>query len=217
MKGFDVLKKRLIQFPGQFECHITVDINIDQTEVFRSDCHALGGTPIVIELEQEAHGRQPMIAKFIDGKDSDAYQQIADLYNSLGKRYEVTRLKVEAGIDNEGVPQSDELAKRLPETCYFEHHVRMNLPQGADILLLKALLQGFNAHLSNNAFAKSENGQQRFATQRFRELGKENAVIELEKLLAFISHRKIFVDKVTREFNIYDSNKDMDAGWEHGS
>ncbi|MDA9003882.1 hypothetical protein N9J26_00155, partial [bacterium] len=116
-------------------------------------------------------------------------------------------------INNQGIPSSDDAAASLPNTCYFEHHVRMNLSLSTDMHSLRLSLNTFDAHLSNNAFFKSTMYQQHFATQRFRRIGEPHANEKLEPLLRFLSDKGIDVDKVIREFNVFDSNVDMDAGW----
>ncbi|MDA9004064.1 hypothetical protein N9J26_01095, partial [bacterium] len=83
MSECSLLNQRLCQYPGEFECHVTVDIDDNDIDHFRAKCHHLGGSAIVIQLDRGDCPLQPMIAKLIDGTVSDPYRQIMDLYESL--------------------------------------------------------------------------------------------------------------------------------------
>jgi len=216
MKGQKVLEQRMLTFAGEFECHMTVDITLDKIDVFRDYCKGLGGSAIVIELAEGLHSVQPMIAKLIRGDAEQSYKTVLELYRALEEKFNVIRVKVEAATSNRSVPQCDKDAARWPETCYFEHHVRMVLPLDEDLSEFKRCLEPFSAHLSNNPLSTSDIGQVRFATQRFRDLGDLQAAAALNELLTFLSKKHVVVSKVIREFNIYDSNKDLDRGWDYG-
>lgn len=227
MQGLEILQQRLKQYPGEYECHITVVIQAEDLEHFKTTCQVLGGTAIVIELQGAQQSVQPMIAKYIAGQN--AYQDICQLYSALEQSYKLTRVKVEAGLGNQGIPQSDIEAQQTPQTQYFEHHVRMVLPRISSqeseqepltehnsLKELGVELKHYHAHMSRNAISTCGDTQLRFATQRFRQLGDANAKKELDKLLKYLSDHKIAVDKIIREYNIFDSNGELDAGWENG-
>ncbi|WNO10871.1 hypothetical protein [Teredinibacter sp. KSP-S5-2] len=213
MNGFETLKQRLGYFEGVHECHITVDIQPSEVEAFCHFCQHLGGDATVIELSNGHTPVQPMLGKIISPYEGETYEQILHLYNVLKVRYRILRVKVEAGLENKNIPLLDDENRSLPDTCYFEHHVKMQLRLDANLDDIRMQLKKYNAHLSNNALTVNKENQYRFATQRFDDIGKYNAGAKLQELLGFLSEKNIPACKVIREFNIYDSNKDLDAGW----
>lgn len=78
----------------------------------------------------------------------------------------MVRIKVEAAPWNDGVPERDADAV---EGRYFEHHVKLLLPDAAagTLVSLTRLLEPHQARLSRNARRQRDDGRhERFATQR---------------------------------------------------
>ena len=91
--------------------------------------------------------------------------------------FDVTRVKLEAVVTNEGVPDTEEEVQRFPAGNYFEFHVKTTLPAvGADLEALRARCERHGAHLSRNARKVREDGaSERFVTLRVKGLGRLNA------------------------------------------
>ncbi|MCK5726813.1 MAG: hypothetical protein KAH22_08325 [Thiotrichaceae bacterium] len=213
-----LLLERLQTYAGHYECHITVDIGINNSEhlqCFEETCKSLGAKAIVIQLSNGKSPNQPMLSQFIRGDLEHAVEMINTLHNRLAEQFTVVRLKVEAAINNSNIPQSDAIAEALPKSCYFEHHIKMRLAKETDLSTLKTKLAQYHGYLSKNAhsFVDGQNNEEyRFVTQRFR-CGEPTAKRKLDALEAFLQNQPIAIHKIIREFNIFDSYSDLDNGW----
>jgi hypothetical protein len=218
MKPNELLFQRLTAYPGVFECHITVALPPQQPNklvLFDQICQQLGGKTIVIQLANGKTPTQPMISKNFKGDANLVLSQINALHQEIAKHFPIVRLKVETSTFNAGLPETTEEAARLPPSCYFEFHVKMQLEKDHDLDQLRTLLAPYHSYVSENTLEEDESDNlwaYRFATQRFR-LGKPAAEAHLSALLTFLKTQHITVKKVNREFNIFDSNADLDAGW----
>jgi hypothetical protein len=213
MKCFQALDKQLNQFPGMCECHFTVDVLPEEIPSFQSLCVQHECQAIVIVLDEGKYATQPMLAKLINASPEKTLQTIRKLYDNISKTFNVRRIKVEVSLGSQGVPLTDQQAISLAKSCYFEFHIRLHLDLHQSLLPLKKSLNQFNAHLSNNALSKHTQHQQRFATLRYPQLGKENALVKLNQLLTFLNSENIHYDKVIKEYNIFDSKAELDQGW----
>jgi hypothetical protein len=156
-----------------------------------------------------------MIGKMLQGDTAGVQGQINELVTGLEQYFKVLRVKVEAAMSNQGLPEIDDVANTLPASCYYEYHVKLKLEKGCDLEALRALFKPFDGYVSRNAIKNDEQNSQmeyRFVTQRFH-LGREVAEKKLAALLDFISSQDIEIIKVIKEFNIFDSNRDLDFGW----
>lgn len=220
-----MLAKRLSEFPGNYECHITVEIEPRQIEQFKKVCAQLDSKSLVIVLDNGQYPRQPMLAKILKGSPAEVVCSIESIHNELSKLFRIIRIKVETEFGCPSLPSNRVEASGLPKDCYFEFHVRIKLPKDEALDDLRREVKIYDGHLSNNALSENEETfendavlkkityQQRFITQRFRNVGKDEAEQGLEKLLNFLKQKKLHVDKVVREFNIFDSNAYLDSGW----
>jgi hypothetical protein len=201
---------------GTFEAHVTVqNLDRDARERFRAACAELGVKSVLIELPEGTTPSQPMTSSYHKGELGEVVQQVAGIAHHLRAcGFDVTRLKLEALIGNAGVPQTDEQARALPAGNYFEFHVKVTLPPGADLEPLRALCRAHGAHLSRNAFQRDADGRsQRFATLRVYGVGRDHAVERFEALLGRLQAEGYTLSNRLREYTIYDSNVAVDAGW----
>lgn len=223
MPNNNYLLTQLKTYAGCYECHITVDLgeqaNTTSLTAFEAACETLGAKVIVIQLSNGQTPLQPMLSKFMQGEAEQIVADINAMRDALARDFCVVRLKVEAGIDNNNIPQTDAAISALAESCYFEHHIKMCLPIGMDLSALQHQLATYHGYVSKNARSIVQNNnsnkskqEYRFVTQRFRR-GNDYAVQQLEALLDFLHTQSIDTQKVIREFNIFDSYADLDAGW----
>ena len=207
------LIKRLRTFPGNYECHITVEAEVHQIDGFRKLCAELDSKALVIVLDNGLHPRQPMLAKILKGSPEEVVWAIVQIVQKLSQLFRVIRVKIETELSCPSVPNSKVEAQGLSKDCYFEFHIRLRLQKDEIVDELRNEVKSYEGHLSNNALSENGRYQQRFITQRFKNIGKEEAEQGLEELLSFLKQKKLCVDKVIREFNIFDSNADLDSGW----
>ena len=141
--------------------------------------------------------------------------EIKMLVDSFSKDFQVQRVKVEAGPNNKNIPQSAKDTVDEPEDCYFEHHVALGLKAYMDFDDLKSKFKRYSGYLSKNALKTAPNsGEQiRFVTQRFSKIGQLEADAKLKKLIAFAKQQSIDIVRIEREYNIFDSNLQLDHGW----
>ena len=212
------LLAQLQHYSGRYECHITVDLTCDsQFADFQEKCNELGAKALIIQLPTGNMQTQPMLSQYYQGDAQLVCQKIDQLYQSIAQDFTVVRLKVEADVDNQNIPQTDQAAQALPKACYFEHHVKMQLPKTLALQPLAAELSQYSGYLSRSALSSDIEGglfELRFVTQRFR-LGDKAAYQHLKALLNFLQTEKITVIKTIREFTIFDSNLSVDSGWTH--
>lgn len=219
MTFFDdqLLLKRLAHYSGPAEVHITVSLENTSGDKarFQRACQQHNGKSIWIELESGETVNQPMYGARLFTSAQEQADEIKMLVCSFAQDFHVRRVKVEAGPHNQNIPQSSQDALDAPDDCYFEHHVALRLNSIEDLDKLKSDLKGYHGYLSKNAFKTTpESGEHiRFVTQRFSNIGQQQANIELEKLTTFVKQQEINVRRVEREYNIFDSNLHLDQGW----
>jgi len=205
-----------MQFPGDFETHLTVRLADGQTvESLRAAPAARGLKCTHIVLARGRSASQPMLTR--DGRGTLAGQlaEAAALRRALeADGFVVSRVKVEAAPWNQGVPQSDADGAAHPADRYFEHHVKLLLDDRADLHALARLAARHGAHLSHNALRRRDDGRlERFVTQRCHGVGRHTARARLEALLAELHSECYEVIDVEEEFVVYDSDLSLDAGW----
>jgi hypothetical protein len=205
---------------GTFEAHVTVaPLERAAQDHFRAVCRELGVKSVLIELPGGSTPSQPMTSSYHRGELSAVAHEVADLSRSLRQHgFAVTRIKVEAMVGNAGVPETDAEARALPAGNYFEFHVKVSLPSGADLAPLRELVGRHQAHLSSNAFQREALGEGGYRTQWFVTLraygcGRGQASARFEALLADLAAQGYALSNRLREYTVYDSNVAVDAGW----
>jgi hypothetical protein len=209
-----VLKRR--DYTGTFEAHITVNtMDLVAREKFCLLCKTLGVKSVLIELPQGLTRSQPMTASYYYGTFASVFNQVQIIALKLIEEgFEVARIKIEAMLGNRDVPATDDEALELPATNYFEFHVKVILSAITDIKLLQQYCHKHEAHLSANAFKQEIDGQQeRFITLRLYSVGKYTAQLRFDLLLAGLKAKGLKLCQQQREYTVYDSNINLDAGW----
>ena len=205
----------LKKYPGSFECHITVKSDSEvKTEKFERFCYKYDLKPLVIKFDSGATPEHPMLSKVYHGKEVLIWKEIQTVIQKLkAENFEVHRLKIEAGFNNTNIPESEAEIFQLNEMNYFEFHVKLELPLGYNLDPLRLEVKKYDGHLSSNALWKTETTLFHFVTQRVKNCGKTEAEEQLTKLLDYLKSKGIYILKIVREFNIYDSNLSLDDGW----
>lgn len=200
-----------MEFAGDFETHLTVaaaraaDLRdwADRNGLkFHYIVLARGTTPV-----------QPMVTHRGRGTVGAQLAHARELAARLETEgFAVTRTKLEAAPQNADVPQSD--ADAVHPECYFEHHVKLLLPAGADLGALAALAVPHGAHLSRNARRERGDGRhERFVTQRCYAVGAVTARARLGALTAALSAAGLHIESCEQEYVVFDSRPEVDAGW----
>lgn len=206
-----VMLERLERFPGEFEFHITASLLSNQTAEFRQVCESLGAKAIIIDLTQGATPTQPMLCGVSSGKPEDVFKTMRKFESELSKSFKIIRIKIEASLKNKGIPKNE--IEYDNEDCYFEHHVKIKLDPNMDLDQLALELKSFDAHLSHNAISRDSCFHEYFATQRVKGFGLNEALVQFQKLNSFFESEGIPMTKSIREYNIFDSDINVDAGW----
>lgn len=238
---------RPYEYSGVFETHVTVKLcassDVDysrQIDNFRTFCQLNHVKPLLIELEnlntssgnnsRLEYPTQMMTSSYISGNFSHkAHKEAFRIGLELAYQgYQIMRVKVEAMLSNEGVPETDDLASKLPLGNYFEFHVKIPLgvthqSHGREIHdhsncsldCIWKLCSEYNAHLSRNSFKvhSSTQIQERFATLRMYNKGKEEALFHFNAFVKALGESGYEVLSKQREYSIYDSNVGLDSGW----
>jgi hypothetical protein len=201
-----------MEFAGELETHLTVAPG-DRAEGALATWAAGRGLGLLhIVLPRGRVPSQPMLTWRGTGGLSRAREAAAELARALAEDgFVVTRIKIEAALENEDIPRSDAEAAHHPER-YFEHHVKLRLGPGVDLDRLAALAAGHGAHLSRNALRTHDDGHdERFLTQRCPRVGRARAHERLAALLQALAGHQIL--EVEEEFVVHDSNLALDDGW----
>ncbi|MFJ2775868.1 hypothetical protein [Kitasatospora sp. NPDC087315] len=207
-------------FLGEFETHVTVacpDGDLPGLERWAAE---RGVKLLHIRLARGRTKSQPMVT--LNGAGSLRQQRVAaeELTDGLSAAgYRPVRVKIEATPWTDGVPASDEDARRLGPERYFEHHLKVALAADAEREALTAVAAGHGAHVSWNArrVAGPSGRQQRFVTQRCHGVGLRTAGDRLDRLVGAVAGAGFDILSVEREFVVYDSNLAVDDGWFDGT
>jgi len=124
--------------------------------------------------------------------------------------FEVTRVKIEATGRAFGAPEDDTAAASLPMDNYFEHHATVLLPQGFDEELLVSRCKAQGGYVSKNL---RKTTPERFVTIRSYRVGRLTADARFEEVLEVIRALGLTLKNRAREFTVYDSAPQIDAGW----
>ncbi|MDA2810283.1 nucleotidyl transferase AbiEii/AbiGii toxin family protein [Nocardiopsis sp. RSe5-2] len=221
-----------MEFTGDFETHLTLDARTPKQVVAASRWARENKLKFThIELDRGASASQPMVTYHGHGTLTGEL----GIAEKWGRRlaeagFPVTRTKIEASPLNSGVPRTREEAQALPDHCYFEHHIKLLLAPDADLEALSRLVEPHRARLSRNARRTRADGyQERFVTQRCSRVGHGTADTLFERLSDAL--RRYGLNRVApwqrrrsetpipgvldteREFVVYDSALELDAGW----
>lgn len=191
---------RLLAIRGGFEAHLTVDT--DRRADFEALCGELGVDCVGIELRAGVHRAQPMTASHHRGELAAVIGEVEALHARIvAAGFTVVRTKLEAAAANEGVPPPD-------HPGYFEFHVKLRV-EPARLDELARIAQSCGGQLSRN----DRRTGQRFVTMRVYRATRVEAEAQLDALLAALELAGFDRAGIAREYTLYDSRIELDAGW----
>lgn len=205
-----------MEFAGEFETHLTLaSMGIEEMAALREWGAGRDLKYVYILLDRGAQPSQPMVTWRTAGILSKVRREVSEICGNLETaRFPVTRVKIEAAIGNEQVPQTDTEAFCFHPSRYFEHHVKLIMPPDADCGAIIEVAMRHAAHLSRNVLRQRPDGLvERFVTQRCHSVGLSTATNRLENFLAVLASLRAPVVRIEEEFVVYDSNEALDAGW----
>jgi Nucleotidyl transferase AbiEii toxin, Type IV TA system len=196
---------------GDFETHVTVATG--QAERLAAFAAEHGLKFLQIELDRGENTSQPMLTLHGSGTLTEQLATVRGWCSRLrAAGIEPVRSKIEATPWSAGVPQEDQDARAEPADRYFEHHVKLRLPTGADLLPITALVEPHGARLSRNARKRSADGSEvRFVNQRCHGVGRSTASRRLDALIGALREHDIV--SVEQEYVVHDDNLRLDDGW----
>jgi hypothetical protein len=205
-------------YHGEFEVHTTIRLSGQGGgwERFQDWCRVHQCKCVQIMLARGEHIDQPMAtwrrsSVSLTGVLAEARLMAADLQKSA---FPVVRIKVEADILNENVPQLDEDVADHAASNYFEHHVKLLRDRTASYDRLLEVCAEQDAHLSRNALREPAHGkEERFVTLRHYRLGSLSSKRRLRQLVEALNELGEQVLEAESEYCVYDSNLDLDRGW----
>ncbi|MFJ7279062.1 hypothetical protein [Kitasatospora sp. NPDC098663] len=205
--------------------HLTVEPGAAEALAGWAEGHGLKFTHIL--LARGAAPSQPMLTLRANGSLDEVAAATSGTTGRLARAgFTVLRTKIEATPWAAGVPVSDEDALPHGARRYFEHHVKLLLPDPlptadladladpARLADLAELAVHHGAHLSHNPRRIRDDGRREwFVTQRCRLVGLSTAGRRLEALLQGLAADGREVVSVEREFVAVDSDEALDEGW----
>lgn len=199
------------EMTGDFETHVTVAAG--QAERLAAFAAEHGLKFLQIELDRGESASQPMLTLHGSGTLTEQLTAVRGWCSRLrAAGIEPVRSKIEATPWSAGVPQEDGDARAEPADRYFEHHVKLRLPAGADLLPITALVEPHGARLSRNARKRSADGSEvRFVNQRCHGVGRSTASRRLDALIGVLREHDIVT--VEQEYVVHDDNLRLDDGW----
>lgn len=198
-------------FDGVFESHVTVAA-CDEAAFARA-CDALGVKALFISLPRGAHPRQPMTGAHHRGALRDVMLTVHELAHELARAgFEVLRTKIEAVGPHRDLPLTDADAAAAPESNYFEHHAKVVLPSAAHEAEIAGAFAAAGAYLSRGA-PRADGLELRFVTLRSWGVGQASAEARFERVLGLAAELGLPLRNRTREYTVYDSALEVDAGW----
>ncbi|MEV6965100.1 nucleotidyl transferase AbiEii/AbiGii toxin family protein [Hamadaea sp. NPDC051192] len=197
-----------------FEIHLTVGYDLGRAAAV---AQRHGAKFAHIMLDRGGQQSQPMITISSTGTLKAQHKLVTRWHRILSKaELYVFRTKVEGAPWNDGVPDTDDEARREPAGRYFEHHVKLLLPDASATRLIELtqLVEPFGARLSRNARRHRDDGRhERFVTQRCFGVGRSGAREQLDALLAALRTRSEEIVEVEAEYVFEDSRLAYDDGW----
>ncbi|WIM98247.1 nucleotidyl transferase AbiEii/AbiGii toxin family protein [Actinoplanes oblitus] len=202
------------EISGNFETHLTVYPG--QADGLAAFAAEHGAEFLHIELDRGTTRSQPMLTLRGSGTLTEQLAIVRDWCHWLRVAgMDPIRSKIEAAPWADGVPGSDEAARKEPAHRYFEHHVKLRLPaRVADLIAITDLVEPHGARLSRNARKRSADGTEtRFVNQRCSRVGRDTASRRLDRLVSSLREAGHEVVSVEQEYVVHDDNLRLDDGW----
>ncbi|MEU8778228.1 hypothetical protein [Streptomyces sp. NPDC048606] len=190
---------------GTYETHVTVRCP-DARELARLESWA-DARELRVTHPRQTRGRpscQPMLTL----PDRTGHERLVPQLRAAG--FHPIRVKIET------VPWTTDLPG--PGGGYYEHHLRLLLPDAYDHGALEALVVPHGAHLSahsRRAPSGTPDGQERFVTQRCRG-SASRATAACDTLIAELVEAGYEIGSEEREFVLYDSDLSVEELWTGG-
>jgi hypothetical protein len=207
----------LWRLSGEFEIHLT--LHDPHGSAARTVAEREGVKYTHIVLDRGLYPSQPMLSLTVSGTYAEVSARLGELRRWLvvGNRpVPVARTKIEVPPWTPGVPGTDAEAADDPDERYFEHHVKLLLPDASleRRLAVTRLVEPHDARLSRNARRTRDDGRdERFVTQRCRRVGRDTAGARLDALLVALRAAGHEIVEVEREYVVHDSSLGTDLGW----
>lgn len=166
-----------------------------------------------IELDSGKTPSQPMLTFWGHDSLQEQHSRSAVVQQRI-KEFggEIVRVKVEANIDNDDVPQT--VDGPANSDGYFEFHVKVLLPASVDLAALRKIVEPLHARLSRNARRQRTDGRrERFVTLRVVSCPRESAISQFEILKTALNQAGYETVETESEFVLYDSDRSLDSGW----
>lgn len=193
-------------------CHLSLHFkNVGDLRVMQSSRYITSQDMNVIidECYAEADQMQEMFNQAYDNGEID-------------EKVEVIREKIEAIASAEGVPRTNEEAKKYPR--YFEYHIKLcsrnqdnNTPiTDEEILELKKMSEEFSKKYNRPVPLSFVNNcmHQRYLNIRFDNIGSTYAYERVAEIVESINLSEKFVhSKTISEYVWFDSFRKLDQGW----
>jgi len=216
-----------------FEVHVTVETPKVEDTMARFEMHCadlspygfpFAVKPILIQNESGEVPTQMMTSSYHRGSLADVHLEAFRLSQALVRAgYVVARTKIEALLSSRGVPITDEEAKRLSPENYFEFHIKLRLAGDCPLEPLRGLAERHGARLSRNALSKCvettamgqvvESWQRRFVNLRLYQVGRDTALERFQACVSDLEESGYAIEKLIREYSVYDTNVALDRGW----
>lgn len=209
---------------GIFELHVFVGpLNPDERSLkqFQEICGAHSLKPLHLTLEYPEGGnvRVMQSSRYVTGDRKHAINEIMkDGWTFTSAGMAVLRHKVEALASAEGVPVSNFEEATFDPDRYFEFHLLVSPDSLRDVgcfdmlhCVARELAEIFErpVPLSYNNLKPS----QRFLNARFYGIGRESAFKQAEKIKREAEECGFNVEKIIREYIVFDDNVALDEGW----
>jgi hypothetical protein len=208
---------------GTFECHIfcaPLHPDPESKARFVDACQKVGIKALCLGLDYEGQGVINVLqsTKYYELDNAKAAVELLLQDGlALSEYFEVIRLKLEAMAWNPGVPVTNEQSKSLPESHYFEYHLKLDAPVSTENdQLLKQLARQLTQELGVRVpFSCNNMGEknQRFLNARTYGMGASASAAVVAQITEALTHKGFTVQKVIQEFIVFDTNKELDRGW----
>jgi NTP pyrophosphatase (non-canonical NTP hydrolase) len=209
------------EFPLPYEIHVTIDLENNDLEKFKSDCIDMSVKPIVLDLEinKEKNIKDVMTSSKHFGDNRSSYEESIRIFNELNKRgYKVVRNKIETVPWHPGAPEYVE--KEIDNGCYFESHIGVVITQDEKERLNNLIssisnLDGGKIKLSRNFFKKAdaEGKYVNMLTYRNNTCGRNIFESGVNHIKSILELNNFSYQKVEIEYALYDTNVTHDYVW----
>lgn len=203
-----------------YEFHVTIAAQAERLEAFRATCEELRVKPIVLDLgvnNDEVLSDYMTSSTATYTSDVEAFNRLQKLSRNMCEAgFTVVRQKIETAPWHNKAPQKPE--DIMPEGCYFEAHLALNVLAMQVPELRGRLRLDENApalHLSRNSFKQASAGRLvMMATLRSYLDTSQTFSEHVEASRNYLTAEGYELEKdPIIEFALYDSNVHHDDNW----